>query len=385
MLAKTRVVLITQRPHVTHQVALTAAKNVLHTASAHIVDSTTVALLSMLKKNNSSDRAPFYVGIDLMGCEAHPVDIARGIGDIFSESPLPLKLAFFGPTNILDQIAPHPLITLFPAQEVIFMHDDPLLAIRQKKNSSLCVGMNMLKNGTIDALISAGNTGALIAAATLSLPKLPGIDRPALLSLLPTKNLPVAVLDVGANPSVKTHYLVQYAAIGLAFQKCRGIEYPTVGLLNIGIEAEKGTPELRNAYKALEQLNLSDSTRKTFIGNIEGRDVFNGNVDVLVTDGFTGNVFLKTAEGIASFILQEIEAYASDSLIPHLPVLRKRLHYAEYPGAIVSGVEGLVIKCHGDGSPSAFCESIRATYHLLEQNFLKSIKLQLAAFPIDNL
>jgi len=314
-----------------------------------------------------------------MGCDTQPINIAQGILQALSDLPFQLNVAFFGTSDVLEQISQHPLITLFPAQEVISMDDDPLLAIRRKKNSSLCLAMNMLKDGTLDALISAGNTGALIAAATLSLPKLPGIDRPALLTLLPTKKHPVAVLDVGANPHVKAEYLLQYAAIGLAFQKCRGIEHPTIGLLNIGSEAEKGTPELRNAYKALERLNHLPHARKKFIGNIEGRDVFNGNVDVLVTDGFTGNVFLKTAEGIASFILQEIEAYAGDSLILHLPLLRKRLHYAEYPGAVVSGIEGIVIKCHGDGSPNAFCESLKATCRLLEQDFLKRIKVELTS------
>jgi phosphate acyltransferase len=371
MPVKTRVEPIMQRHHAMRPAVRIAAKNVLHIASAHTVDSTTVALSFMQKKNNLYQQ---NIGIDLMGCDTQPIEIVQSILFALSDLHIPSKITFFGTEETLAQVPKHPSIALFPASEVIFMNDDPLFAVRRKKNSSLCLGMQQLKKGSINALISAGNTGALVASATLSLPKLPGVDRPALLTLLPTKNHPIAVLDVGANPSIKAEYLLQYAAIGLAFQKCRGIEHPTVGLLNIGSEAGKGTPELRDAYRYLETLNREDSIKKIFIGNIEGRDVFNGNVDVLVTDGFTGNVFLKTAEGIASFILQEIEAHASESLIPHLPILRKRLHYAEYPGAVVSGIEGIVIKCHGEGSPSAFCESLKVTQRLLEEDFLNQIK-----------
>ncbi len=184
------------------------------------------------------------------------------------------------------------------------MDDDPLIAVRRKKDSSLCQGLQYLKEKKIDAFVSAGNTGALLFAAKTTLKTLKGIDRPALLALLPTKKKEVAVLDVGANLSLKPDHIVQFAQMGIAYQKSRGIENPIVGLLNIGIEAKKGTPQLQEAYLKLDAMNRD---QPFFAGNIEGKDVFHGNIDVLVTDGFTGNVFLKTAEGIAAFILEQLE------------------------------------------------------------------------------
>jgi glycerol-3-phosphate acyltransferase PlsX len=199
---------------------------------------------------------------------------------------------------------------------------------------------------------------------------MPGIERPALLTLMPTMKHAVAILDVGANPGAKAQHLAQYAAMGIAYQKSRGIENPRVGLLNIGSEEGKGTLETREAYKLIQQCH------PTFIGNIEGRDVFNGDTDVVVTDGFAGNVLLKTAEGIASFILHEIEK--DPGISGDLAALRKRLHYAEYPGAIVAGVEGLIMKCHGDGSKLAFRESLKAIIQLLSQDLSVRIKKALA-------
>ncbi len=159
-------------------------------------------------------------------------------------------------------------------------------------------GIRNLKERDIDAFVTAGNTGALIAAATIILPMLPEVARPALMALLPTRKGLVTVIDVGGNVSVKAPQLVQFAKMGVAFQRTyRNCPNPTVGLLNIGAESKKGTPEHRQAYDA-----LSEAPNMTFIGNVEGREVFQGRVDVLATDGFTGNVFLKTSEGVSSFI-----------------------------------------------------------------------------------
>ncbi len=319
----------------------------------------------------------FRIGIDLMGCDTQPEQIALAIADLMPDLPPSFSVVLLGTPLTLPA---HPRIEYFLAEEFISMDEDPLHAIRRKKNSSICQGIQMLRAKEIQAFISAGNTGALIASATLSLSKLPGIQRPALLTLLPTSGMQsVAVLDVGANPTAKAEHLLQYASMGLAFQKSAGIENPTVGLLNIGTEAGKGTPEVREAYSKLTSLNAADPSRPTFIGNVEGRDAFNGHVDVIVTDGFTGNIFLKTAEGIASFILSQIESSTAENkdashLSDLLSGLRKRLYYAEYPGAVVCGIEGIVMKCHGDGKPSAFRESLKETCRLLENDFLTKIK-----------
>lgn len=328
----------------------------------------------MRKKSKS-----FRVGIDLMGCDTQPEEIARAISALVPDLPPAFSIVLLGSSLTVPE-KPDPRIEYFLTEEFIAMDEDPLHAIRRKKNSSLCQGVQMLKDKEIHAFISAGNTGALIASATLTLPKLPGIERPALLTLLPTTGTQsVAVLDVGANPTAKAEHLLQYAAMGLAFQKSCGLENPTIGLLNIGTEAGKGTPEVRDAYRQLAELNEASPSRPIFIGNVEGRDAFNGHVDVIVTDGFTGNIFLKTAEGIASFILSQIEEAraenkASQPLAELLSGLRKRLHYAEYPGAVVCGVEGIVMKCHGDGHPTAFRESLKETCRLLENDFLDKIR-----------
>ncbi len=251
------------------------------------------------------------------------------------------------------------------------MDDNPLIAVRQKRRSSLSTAMEMLRTQEIDALISACNTGALIVSANLFLPKLRGIDRAALLTLLPTLHSSIAILDVGANPTVKAAQLLDYAAMGIAYQKTRNIPSPQVGLLNIGNEEEKGTPEIRLAYQLLRQ------HQPLFIGNIEPRDLFSNHrvVDVVVTDGFTGNVLLKTAEGVATLLLEELEK--DHTIQGDLALLRKKLHYAEYPGALVVGVEGIVMKCHGEGHAAAFRESYKAVVELLEKNFLAHLKSEL--------
>ncbi|MGE5195827.1 MAG: phosphate acyltransferase PlsX [Anaerolineae bacterium] len=322
------------------------------------------------------------VGIDLMGGDTSPellLEAVVGFAQEFEEKTL---LTLIGAPAVLSQIALPPSISSRPAPDVILMDDDPLLAVRRKKESSLCIGMSMLAKKEIDAFISLGNTGALITSATLCLPMLPNIKRPALLTLIPTKSREVAVIDVGANTSYKADHLVQFAAMGIAYQKSRGITHPKVGLLNIGSEAQKGTPELREVYQKLQLLSRDfSSDHPIFIGNVEGREVFRSEIDVLVTDGFTGNIFLKTAEGIGSLILDLLEEYAKEDYSPHLKaalsILQHRLHYAQYPGAILCGVEGIVVKCHGNSPPEALINSIKGATRLVEHRFLEKIKKQL--------
>ncbi len=237
----------------------------------------------------------------------------------------------------------------------------------------------MLQAKRLHAFISAGNTGALMCAAKLLLPMLPGIDRPALLTLLPTRRNEIAVLDIGANTSCKTHHLIEFALIGAAFQKIRGVSNPKVGLLNIGSEAKKGTPQLREAYAQLEKMT---PFQLDFAGNIEARDVFQGKIDVLVTDGFTGNIFLKTAEGIAGVVLDQLEETAQEECSPHLKgvlaEMRQRLHYAEYPGAILCGIDGIVMKCHGNALAQSLINTTISSIRLIEHRFIDKAKIHLS-------
>ncbi len=207
-----------------------------------------------------------------------------------------------------------------------------------------------------------------MATARLHLKTLSKITRPALLTLLPSKNKETVLLDVGANSECKSSHLVEFAAMGVAYQKARGVKNPKVGLLNIGKEAIKGPPELQKAYKALAK------AYPFFHGNIEGRNAFEGLVDVLVTDGFTGNIFLKTSEGIARVLLDTLSEYSE------LKQLRRRLDYSEYPGALLAGVNGLVIKCHGTANSASLPHSLTSAITLLERNFVENLEKELSFF-----
>lgn len=297
------------------------------------------------------------IGVDLMGNDNAPQILLGALKGI----PIPEGVSFLtiGSPEFAKEASP---FEFKAASEVIEMDEHPLFALRRKKNASIPQGMRLLKEGKIDAFVSAGNTGALVSSAKMILGRLPGILRPALLTLMPTKKNPVAVLDVGANVEAKAAHLVQYALIGAAFQKTRGILTPKIGLLNIGSEPLKGTSELRLAYHELQK-----NEKVHFAGNIEGKTVFDGDVDVLITDGFTGNVFLKTAEGIASLILDKIAADPKE--VKNF----QSLHYAEYPGAILAGIQGIVIKCHGYSTPKGFTNAVLGATLLAKEGFVQKL------------
>jgi glycerol-3-phosphate acyltransferase PlsX len=309
------------------------------------------------------------IGIDLMGNDNSPETLLLTLKEL--ELGPSVEFVAFG-LPAYKAICPFEYIE---TPEFISMDDHPLSALRQKKEASLCVGLRYLKEQKINAFVSAGNTGALVTGAKVIVGNLPGILRPALLARVPTKKEPVAVLDVGANVQVKACHLVQFALLGTAFVKIHGVDKPTVGLLNIGSEAIKGTSELRLAY---QELKTMPEAPFHFAGNIEGKSVFDGNVDVLITDGFTGNVFLKTAEGIASLILDRFGSLLPpqeyEKLGPQIRDLSGHLHYAEYPGAILAGAGGIVIKCHGYSTPRAFLNAIAGAAQLVRGNFMEEIR-----------
>jgi phosphate acyltransferase len=322
--------------------------------------------------------APCHIGIDLLGSEMPPKQLLEAILS-FSKGLKPdVTLTLFGTSSVFGRkCPPSDHLIYHVVKDHINMEDPPLAAIRRKRDSSLCTGIRMLKEGHLQAFISAGNTGALMGCAKIELKTLTSIERPALMTLVPTTHSEIAVLDVGANTTYKASHLCQFAAMGVAYQKTRGIALPRVGLLNIGSEAKKGTPELQEVYQEL----LAQSTKKkpsfSFAGNIEGRDVFHGEIDVLVTDGFTGNVFLKTAEGIAAVILEQLEHSTSPLIKGILGKMRQRLHFDEYPGAILCGINGIVIKCHSNSSPQSITTSITTAQRLVKHHFLEQIRKEL--------
>ncbi len=273
-------------------------------------------------------------------------------------------------------------ITVVVCKEAIGMDEEPLKALRTKKETTISQGIHDLARKEIDAFISCGNTGALVGASALWLPRFPGISRPGLLSLVPSKKSPFAVIDLGGLVSSKAEHLVQFAFLGTAFQKIiNGIEIPHVALLNIGAESQKGTNEEQKAWHLLHSYKEAPFL---FQGNVEGRDVFEGNIHVLLTNGFAGNIFLKTAEGIAAFTLQMIQAEAEkekkvSALLGILSEVHRKLSYEESFGAIVAGVEGLVIKCHGSSSLKAICNAMHGAKRFLEQGLVQKMRYDFAS------
>ncbi len=305
-----------------------------------------------------------------MGADTAPSEIALAAENFLSSHPDPqLSLCLLAPASVLEKIADQPRLEKRVCMSAISSAEPPTVAVRRKPDSSLVLGVEALKEGHLDALVTAGSTGALLVASRLKLLPLRGVSRPALIALLPSKQAPIAVLDVGANLKSSDRFLVECAAMGIAYQRCRGIENPTLALLNIGQEATKGTELHRKAHTALHKLAPG-----SFVGNIEARDLFEGKVDLVVTDGFTGNVFLKTAEGIAAFLLETLDHPDYRAGSDRLEVMRKKLCYRGYPGALLCGVSGIVLKCHGNAGQESVASSLTLATQLVRGRFLERLQ-----------
>ena len=248
------------------------------------------------------------------------------------------------------------------ATETIEMEDTPTLAIKHKKDSSMVVGFKMLKENEGDVFISAGNSGALLTGATLLVGRIKGIDRPALAGILPAYKSQLLLIDAGSNTNCKPINLLQFAQMSSIYLKnTYGIDNQAIGLLNIGTEETKGNELVRESYQLLkekaEELNIN------FVGNVEGRDAFSGKIDAIVADGFTGNVFLKTTEGLGKFVKKSLtESFTKNLLskifsIPALPSIKrfsKTMDYKSYGGALFLGVKKPVVKAHGSSDALLF-------------------------------
>lgn len=278
-------------------------------------------------------------------------------------------------------------ITIVPTTEVITMEDKPSTAIRQKKDSSMSVGLRMLAEGQADAMISAGSTGALLTGATLVTKRIKGVRRAALGTLVPQQNGGKAILmDCGANAECTPEYLVQFALMGYLYMKCQqGVERPRVALVNNGAEEGKGDPLRQETYRLLQQAHAEG--RICFVGNLEGRDIFSGSAEVLVCDGFTGNVLLKTVEGTAGFLLRELKEifYANGlsklaalALKPGLKRLRGKLDYKSVGGAPLFGISKPVIKAHGSSDARAFCAAFEQTILFSHCGFISQVEEKIA-------
>lgn len=248
------------------------------------------------------------------------------------------------------------------ATETIEMEDTPTLAIKHKKDSSMVVGFNMLKKEEGDVFISAGNSGALLAGATLLVGRIKGIDRPALAGILPSYKSQLLLMDCGSNTNCKPINLLQFAQMSSIYLKnTYGIENPKIGLLNIGTEETKGNELVKESYELLKE--KSEELNINFVGNVEGRDAFSGKIDAIVADGFTGNVFLKTTEGLGKLVKKSLTESMTKNLlakilaVPSLPAIKrfsKTMDYKSYGGALFLGVKKPVVKAHGSSDELLF-------------------------------
>ena len=277
-------------------------------------------------------------------------------------------------TEISDRIKIH------NCSEIIEMVDIPTQAIKHKKDSSMVVGFNLLKEGKGDVFISAGNSGALLAGATLLVGRIKGIDRPAIAPMLPAYKKGVMLIDAGANTNCKPINLLQFAQMAnIYLKKIYNIENPAIGLLNIGTEETKGNDLMKESYCLLKE--KSKELGINFVGNVEGREAFSGEIDAIVTDGFTGNIFLKTIEGFGKLVKRSLteslkkNILSKISVIPALPAIKrfaKTMDYKEYGGALFLGVKKPVVKAHGSSDDYLFYFTIKQA-----ENFAKSRTIEI--------
>lgn len=274
-------------------------------------------------------------------------------------------------------------ISIIDAKEVITMHDDPVASLKNKTDSSMLKGIQLLKEGKVDGYVSAGNTGATLTVATMILGRISGVTRPTIGVFFPTiKNKPVFLADVGATVECRARFLYEYAIMGSIYSKAVfGIENPSVGLLNVGEEDTKGAAEHLEAFKNFKASNLN------FYGNVEGNDILKGTVDIVVTDGYTGNVIIKFAEGFLSLFNASLKQYKEknadkkDKLDIAVPIIKELLlgfNYEEYGGTPLLGVKGTVIIGHGSSTPKAIKNMIFSAISSIEKNVCGKIEQAIA-------
>jgi glycerol-3-phosphate acyltransferase PlsX len=316
------------------------------------------------------------IAVDAMGGDFAPahevegaVEAARdlGVGVILVGRSEQIKAELHKHRAALEsegKLSRNPHIEIVDASEVITMDDPVANAVRRKKNSSIRVAAKLLRSGEAHALVSAGNTGAVMMTAKLVLGMIPKVDRPALAAVLPTlTGRGTVLLDVGANAECKPQHLYDFAVMGSLYSSVIvGVHSPRVGLLSIGEEEVKGNDLTKEAFKLLKHSSLN------FIGNVEGRDMYTGESDVIVCDGFTGNVALKVSEGVFELVVRVLREELESSIQAKAGAVlsrsafrrfKKRLHYSEFGGAPLLGIKGVTIICHGRSSPKAIRNAIR--------------------------
>jgi glycerol-3-phosphate acyltransferase PlsX len=316
-----------------------------------------------------------------MGGDNAPAEIVKGA--VMAARELGVQVALVGqPEAIEAELAKHRdrpnSIEIVPATELVAMEEHPAQAVRHKKDSSIVVGLRMVKQGEADAFVSAGNTGAVMAGAIMYVGRVRGIERPSLVALMPLGGRLSVLLDVGANADCRPEHLLQFAQMASAYmERVWKLERPRVGLLNIGEEESKGSQLAQDAYRLLEASGLN------FIGNVEGRDITRGKADVIVTDGFSGNVVIKTMEGLADYIMQELRGsitsrwyykLAAAVLMPAFGSLRSRMDYRQYGAGPLLGINGLVFIGHGRSDALAIRSALRVAREAARSGMLEAMR-----------
>ena len=326
------------------------------------------------------------IALDVMGGDNAPRSTLAGAlraCDPSGPSPLaPERVVLVGDGERiragLKELGGDPGFVVVHASQTIEMAEAPATALRAKPDSSIAVGVGLVKKGEAGAVVSMGNTGAVVGAATLVLGTLEGVKRPAIAVTLELSGQPVTLLDMGANIASKPQHLLQNALMGAIYQRdCLGAKDPRVALLNIGTEPSKGTDLLKETFPLIEQAPLR------FVGNIEGTDIFHDAAEVVVTDGFTGNVVLKLLESFAGFmmglVLKELSSHEVQWAPEALEHINRKIDYAEYGGALLLGVRGIVLKGHGRSDAGAVANALVAAARALDARVNEHIVAGLAA------
>lgn len=328
------------------------------------------------------------IAIDVMGGDFGPSVVIPGALKAAREENISLLLVGRD-VDIRDELEKYPHddidLEIVHADDVAEMSDKPSHILRRKKNTSIYVACNLVKERKAQGVVSAGHTGVTLASAMFSIGRIKGIDRPGLASIIPREGLPLILVDVGANIDSKPRHLVQFAIMADIFAKnVLDIKNPTVGLLNIGEEQGKGTTQVNEAY------NLLKNTSLNFIGNIEGRDLFTDRVNIAVCDGFVGNIALKLCEGLGKAITRALRRELSKGFFTKLGAflargafkrLVRRYDYEEYGGAPLLGLNGCVIVCHGSSSVKSICQAIKMAAQFVSMNIVEKIKDQIELHP----
>ncbi|KEF39844.1 phosphate:acyl-(acyl carrier protein) acyltransferase [Schinkia azotoformans MEV2011] len=319
------------------------------------------------------------IAIDAMGGDHAPEQIIKGVNEAVTAFPS-LEFALVGnEEKIKKYLVSSEKVSIIHTDEVIEATDEPVRAVRRKKTASMVLMANEVKEGRADACISAGNTGALMAAGLFVVGRIEGIDRPALSPTLPTiDGQGFVFLDVGANADARPEHLLQFAIMGSVYaEKVRKINNPRVGLLNVGTEEKKGNDLTKHAFPLLQDAPIN------FVGNVEARDLLEGVADVVVTDGFSGNIALKSIEGTALAIFSMLKTELTSSLKtklatgvikPQLRNLKNKLDYSEYGGAGLFGLKAPVIKAHGSSDQTAILNAIRQAKDMVEKQVIQTIE-----------